>query len=295
MVSVMNNLAKGGPQTDLEIIGVDFSGARSDNKTWMARCSLDAQELTILGCRPVGRLDLEEILDNLSGATVVALDFPFSVPSPFAQWWLPQCQTMCDLWAAASGMTLEQFTGLRDEFVIFGGEPRRLCDRFYPETYPVLHKVNPNMVPMTFYGMQMLGRLKPKGWAVPPLPALAVTESTLLEVMPGAVLRALGLRRFKGYKNGLDRQRRVELRGRILQDLPCLVGKRCLKLRDLEQFQEACLGSHDCLDAIVAGVAGALWHLNAAAFPGPPEAGSEFQVQMEGWIYTPLTHPNDCH
>jgi hypothetical protein len=47
------------------------------------------------------------------------------------------------------------------------------------------------MVSMTFRGMQLLARLWPTGCDVPPLPPQKAEGAVLLEVMPGAVLRAL--------------------------------------------------------------------------------------------------------
>ena len=138
------------------------------------------------------------------------------------------------------------------------GEPKRACDP--PESYSCLHMVNPIMVPMTFRGMQMLHRL----WAgdtrnpvsVPPLPEYSrrdgdgVTE--LLEVMPGAVLRRLGLP-FKGYKGGA---KAGENRRRIVSELQ----KRASPIAfNFDEFEDVALKSHDALDSVVAAVAAALW------------------------------------
>ena len=172
---------------------------------------------------------------------MAALDFPFSVPREFARFWQPEeapifetpvFETMPDLWAAAAGMDWNDFSALRDAFVARYGELKRSCDP--PESYSCLHRVNPNMVPMTFRGMQMLHRLWTGNTAnpmsVPPLPDRSrpdrsrpdrsrtdeVPDTVLLEVMPGAVLRRMGLP-FKGYKNGA---RAPALRRQILEDLP---------------------------------------------------------------------------
>ncbi|GIT69326.1 MAG: hypothetical protein Ct9H300mP27_04300 [Chloroflexota bacterium] len=59
----------------------------------------------------------------------------------------------------ARGITLNDFLFFRDEFVKQHGEPKRFGDTLYPECYSCLHKANPNLVPMTFYGMQMLDQL----------------------------------------------------------------------------------------------------------------------------------------
>ena len=198
-----------------QILGVDFSGAEPESgKTWLTQGVLDGNLLTLREPRRVRRLELTEILAACLDHTVAALDFPFATPRAFAEFWLPECQEMPELWEESAQWEYCDFWTLRNEFVGVHREPKRACDP--PESYSCLHMVNPNMLPMTFRGMQLLHRL----WAgptnnpvsVPPLPNLSrpgagpITE--LLEVMPGAVLRRLGLP-FKGYKGG---QQALELR-----------------------------------------------------------------------------------
>ena len=265
----------------MEILGVDFSGAKSDHNTWLAQGSLDEQGLTIRQCSPVSRGELVRRLSALTRPAVASLDFPFSVPLDFAHYWCPDAQTMPELWAAAAMMELEQFVALRDAFVARWGEPKRQCDR-YP-AYSCLHKVNPNMVPMTFYGMQMLARLWPAGYTVPPLESPAGAHVTLLEAMPGATLKALGLR-CKGYKNGA---RAEQLRKEILDGL---ADRASVPIKNLEEFRGQCLGSHDCLDALVSAVNACLWARDRAVFQVPSDPGSDSfdpKVLMEGWLYAP--------
>jgi len=145
------------------------------------------------------------------------------------------------------------------------------------------------MVPMTFRGMQMLARLWPAGCDVPPLPSQNAGKAVLLEVMPGAVLRSLGLP-FKGYKNG---KRRLDLRRTILDNLPDVspVG-----LPNLHEFREACMASHDCLDSVVAALAAALWSIDPGLFRLPSTDGDpedslsvpESILRLEGWLYAPI-------
>ena len=187
----------------MEILGVDFSGAKTDDHTWVTRGRLDGHVLTLGDCKAVTRAHLAELLLQLPQGSVAALDFPFSVPQPFAQFWQPGASSMPELWAAASEIDLSQFLVLRDDFVARWGEPKRMCDLRFPECYSCLHKVNPNMVPMTFYGMRMLGPLWLAGCAVPPLYAARAGKAVLLEAMPGAALKALGLPH-KGYKKGAN-------------------------------------------------------------------------------------------
>ena len=120
--------------------------------------------------------------------------------------------------------------------------------------------------------------------------------------MPGATLRALGLP-FKGYKNGV---RALELRRRILAELSWRSG---LPMPNLDDFEEQCLFSHDCLDAVVATVTAALWVRQPDLFWRPQDPGSspsgstppesipkkgesdlDLAVQ-EGWLYAPVFIP----
>jgi predicted RNase H-like nuclease len=275
---------------------VDFSGAKTDKDTWVTQGVLDGGVLTIESCQSVTRAQLANLLASLPGTAVAALDFPFSVPTVFAQQWLPDADAMPQLWAAAAAMTSEGFLSLRDEFVAEHGEPLRRGDLYFPECYSCLHKANPNMVPMTFRGMQMLDALWRAGCRVPPLPEQGRSGPLLLESMPGAALRAFGLP-FKGYKKG---QRAVELRRQILDGLESRSG---VTIPNLAQFRDYCMGNDDCLDSVVAAVAACLWRRDPALFRRPkdgpgdatkrggapsPDENELATARLEGWLYAPV-------
>lgn len=294
----------------MRIIGVDFSGAGTDThvgKTWIARGELTGNVLTIENCCPISRAALTRELESIKPPAVVAMDFPFSVPEDFANFWQQQDDILAanwempDLWAAAAGIDLEQFRNLRDEFVPQRGEPRRAGDP--PESFSCLHDTNPDMVPMTFRGMQMLHRLwqRPE-IRVPPLhPDPEQDSITLLEVMPGATLRSLDLP-YKGYKNG---QKADELRQKILNELPGRAGPIELDLRaPVDRCHQGCYAAprgenplplyaicrhhDDALDAVVAAIAAALWAMPETRehFISPPNPADP-TVRREGWLYTP--------
>ena len=273
----------------MEILGVDFSGAAPDNNTWVAAGTLADGGLELRECFPASRDRVAQMLIDLPPGSVAALDFPFSVPLPFAGYWRPGAQDMTQLWTAAAAMDPAEFMKLRDDFVSQHGEPKRVIDLSHTEAYSCLHKVNPNMVPMTFRGMQMLAQLWPSGCDVPPLPPQNSGKTVLLEVMPGAVLRSLGLP-FKGYKNGV---RRLELRQTILDSLPQATR---VGLPNLQEFWDACMSSHDCLDAVVAALAAALWSIDPGLFRLPNIDGDDQDplslpgsvLRLEGWLYAPI-------
>ncbi len=300
-------------EPELQILGVDFSGAKTDDRTWVAQGALSAGILALHDCAPMGRAKLSETLSSLPGGSVAALDFPFSVPESFARFWQPEAVNMPDLWAAAAAMELGQFLVLRDRFVARCGEPKRRGDLNFPECYSCLHQANPNMVPMTFYGMRMLDSLWRAGCSVPPLESHVEShmeshmdsplespgksdgepdrDSTggnrpvLLEAMPGAALKALQLPH-KGYKNGANAHR---LRQRILEGLEARSG---VEIENLDRYRDLCLESHDCLDAVVAAVAASLWAAGPSVFLRPCVAGPNAPDRvalLEGWLYAPTS------
>ena len=277
------------------ILGVDFSGAKADKNTWVTRGVLSGGVLTLEYCQPTPRAGLADLLASLPPGTVAALDFPFSVPKVFAGRWLSGAKTMPQLWAAAAAMPFEEFLSLRDDFVAQHGEPLRRGDLYLTECYSCLHKTNPNMVPMTFRGMQMLDGLWRAGCRVPPLPDQGRTGPVLLESMPGAALRTFGLP-YKGYKKG---QESFRLRRKILDGLETSSG---VTLSNLDRFNDCCIGNDDCLDSVVAAVAACLWSRDPDLFrlpqdgPGSvtrrggtpdPKSNELALARLEGWLYAP--------
>ena len=195
------------------VVGVDFSGHREDRNTWVARGRLDTGgALRLDSVQPARRADLFELLAAVPAPAVAALDFPFGVPSDFVAHLSPKStpSAMPDVWEIVSGMTAAEFLEARGRFVAEHGELKRSGDaRHFPESYSPLHVANPNMVPMTYEGIRLLHRWHendPRRWHVPPLepPARPARTVTLLELMPGAFLKAVGLP-WKGYKK--DRER----------------------------------------------------------------------------------------
>ena len=278
------------------ILGVDFSGAKSDKNTWVTRGALRGNSFEIGSCEPTPRAELAALLGSAPEKTIAALDFPFSVPREFASYLLPSAEDMPELWNATANMEFQDFMALRDGFVLEHGEPYRRGDLYFPECYSCLHKANPNMVPMTFRGMQMLDGLWRSGCRVPPLPNGIRTGPLLLESMPGAALRALGLP-FKGYKKG---QNALSLRRQILDGLGTMSG---VGLPNLSRFRDYCLESDDCLDSVAAAVAACLWNKDPTMFRLPQDGPGDVSrrggtpnpnenelrtAQLEGWLYAPV-------
>ena len=270
------------------IVGVDFSGHRDDRNTWVARGRLDAGgALWLDSVQPARRADVHDLLAAVAAPAVVALDFPFGVPAAFAVRLSPKHRprAMPDLWQTLSGIGAGDFLAARDRFVADNGELKRSGDaRHFPESYSPLHRANPNMLPMTFEGTRLLHRLSrndPRRWHVPPLkrPAPSADTVTLLELMPGAFLKAVGLPH-KGYKKG---RRSSELREAITDGLAAASG---LALPTLESLRMGCHASDDFLDAVVAAVGAACWARDRNRFRHP-RADELALARLEGWIYAP--------
>ncbi len=271
------------------IVGVDFSGHRDDRNTWVARGRYDADRALLLdSVQPARRADLHDLLAALPTPAVAALDFPFGVPVGFTAHLSPKRrpERMPDVWKAVSDMTADEFLAGRDRFVADHGEVKRSGDmRHFPESYSPLHRANPNMLPMTFEGIGLLHRLHrelPRRWHVPPLEPTAppARTVTLLELMPGAFLKALGLP-YKGYKKG---RRSQELRRKITGALAAASG---IRLPNLNSVRMGCHASDDFLDAVVAAVGAARWAKDRDCFrhPQPDELAL---ARLEGWIYVPI-------
>lgn len=277
------------------IIGVDFSGHREDRNTWIALGSLtDDWDLLLDWVQPVRRDDLYHMLANIPTPAVAALDFPFGVPRTFAAFLSDerQAQDMTDIWQVVSQLTATEFVARRDAFVgqragssLFEREPKRAGDlAYHRESYSPLHNVNPNMVPMTYEGIRLLHRWHQemaRRWHVPPLEPTGFPADTvtLLELMPGAFLKSVGLP-FKGYKKGRSA---LEKRDEILGGLAEASG---IGLPNLDRARMACRANDDCLDAVVASVGAAAWARDRSGFHCP-EGGELADAKLEGWIYVP--------
>ena len=278
-----------------EIIGVDFSGHRDDRNTWMAAGKLTAAGALMLdSVLPVRREDLYDFLGEIPTPAVAALDFPFGVPRAFAEFLSGQApyggmtnvwQTVVSLTSAEFVMKRDQFVGQRPDLPLFQREPRRAGDlAHHRESYSPLHTVNPNMLPMTYEGICMLHRWHqehPDRWHVPPMEPTGYTAErvTLLELMPGAFLKSIGLP-YKGYKKG---RAALEKRDAILGGLAEASG---VDLPNLDRVRMACRANDDCLDAVVAAAGAAAWAKDSSRFHHP-NSDELADAELEGWIYVP--------
>ena len=302
------------------VLGVDFSGAGEDTgigKTWVTKGRFDGETLKFEFCYAISRKELEELLKGLSKEidAVAAMDFPFGVPMEFAQLWTKStCLDMPSLWKKAADTDFSDFLEI---ITPESSQLLRVGDLAYSNASPCLH-LGPGvrMVNMTFKGMQMLHRLRDSShFNVPPLILDKANQHlpVLLEVMPGASLKAFGLwfTRYKDGKGDTDRRKRRETREKILEKLG---DASQIQLEMSDEIRNKCIDDRrgDALDSLVAAVVAAKWAKNESDFLVPSDevvdtlkrnkrnkrrasqqamGKSKIEVaRREGWIYTPLSN-----
>ena len=281
------------------IIGIDFSGRVSGNTTQVTMAMLQGDVLQIQPCDPLPRRlpgthdQLVKRLEQLSDTAVVGLDFPFSVPWAFGKKLARATgekfpSVMPDLWNIAAEIDggYCSFKKLRDTFVRNYGEIQRRGDQRLHGPISPLKTGGPNMLPMTFRGMQMLHRLwtSERCFSIPPLPQTERNGPTLLETMPGVLLRHLCLPaanyKKKNKTNGGDPW---TVRWEILNGLE--TGSP-VPLQIPDRMREEFIENDDKLDSLVAAIAAAMWAQNPDRFRHPTD-DELADARLEGWIYAP--------
>ena len=284
--------------TQQTIIGVDFSGAKSRNSTWITETALQGCTLTVKCCyRPSANGTkaheaLEKRLLELPPTAVAALDFPFSIPRAFAARLAPNASIMPDVWRVIAHdiRDYDVFVKLCETFVQFYGEIIRRGDANFGGSFSPLKSVNPNMRPMTFHGMKLLHRLwtSDKGFRIPPLQLEANRNGpTLIETMPGVVLRSFGLPSTK-YKGNDNQTERKEILTGLMRQLERNIN---LTLQLCNKEQKECIDNADCLDSLVAATSAAMCAMDESPLQSPrefvPQDEEIKNAQLEGWLYAP--------
>ena len=289
------------------IIGVDFSGAKN-NDPWVAQACLRDGKLALKSCYPLPREELTERLLAVCNDpnAVIGMDFPFGVPKACITAGLKiKATSMSQVWGNIPKKdNLPQYvTEMRANLRKCGDlQGFNKCMRqgdathFNTTALSPLNPAQPEMFPMTFYGMRMLHTLWTKSnCQVPPLCSADRKGAVLLETMPGAVLAQFGFERTT-YKNYKKRTRR-DARKTILDELPPKSKKVGIELDNLDKFADLCIGIHDCLDAVVAAIAAAAWSKDPNQFLRPGESENTkpdelAMAQLEGWLYAPKPASN---
>ncbi|MBZ5638953.1 MAG: DUF429 domain-containing protein [Acidobacteriia bacterium] len=259
--------------------GVDFSGDMRDPKdgTWLALLELKEERLAVVRLEATGRNGLEAQLRNpdaaLLHAEAIGLDFPFGVPVPFAETLLGGPFPEEGWWALArklERMSRPTYLIALQEFRDAHGELKRLTDESAGAFSP-LHRVNPDLGPMTYQGIRMIAEERSR-YALRPFES--AKGRLLLEVFPGASLRRLGL---EASGPGDRPHSIVDALSRAAR-LPVEIG---------QPFLRRCVARRDALDAVAAARCAALAVLSGETDRTPEDLapGQGDRVRKEGWIY----------
>jgi hypothetical protein len=259
--------------------GADYSGDMRDPRksTWLAILELSGDELKIVRLEPTGRHGLQRALRNpdreLMDAEAVGLDFPFGLPQSFAESLVGQELGSGDWWDVAKRMehlTRPGYLIALEEFRKDAGELKRLTDERC-RAYSPLHRVNPDLGPMTYHGMRMIGEDRSR-YALRPFET--AQGRFLLEVYPGGVVRRLDLKGGKG-------------KSRVPAIVAALEEHAELPIVFDEASRASCLGCRDALDAVIAARAAATAVIKGEVDLTPEELapGHGERVRLEGWIY----------
>lgn len=260
--------------------GADLSGDMRDPRraTWLALVELDGDVLHVRRLDPTGRAGLQSLLRDpdpwLMRAEAIGLDFPFGVPQRFGERLLGGPFPGEGWWALArrlEKMTRPDYLTALKEFRDAEGELKRLTDERAAALSP-LHRVNPDLGPMTYHGIRMIAADRSR-FAIRPFEA--AQGRLLLETYPGGVVRRLALS-----PAGQDGPRTATLLGRLaeLERWPLIVESR---------LRERCLESREALDAVLAARSAAVAVLTGESERRPEELapGEGARVGVEGWIF----------
>ena len=225
---------------------------------------------------------------GVAAPAAIAMDFPFGLPEEF----LPQLgitddyQTIDKIWPILAFTEWKDLEEIAAEYVDDYSEPRRIVDQIYTEAKSTLHRIRPDLLRMTYRGSKLLSRWwdhKDRSpWHILPLepPSEPVEQRvTVMETMPGAFLRSIGLP-YRNYKG--SGATALQNREYILNNLGPNSG---IVLPNLVEWRHSCRASDDCLDAIIAAVCAAAWLHRAADFRIPKQ-NEEAAARREGWIYS---------
>jgi hypothetical protein len=261
--------------------GVDYSGDMRDprDRTWLAVTELRGDRLRVTRLEATGRNGLQSYLRDpgrmLMAVEAIGLDFPFGLPTPFAERVLGSSFPEQGWWALVrklEKMTRPEYLVAVQEFREAEGELKRLTDERADSLSP-LHRVDPDLGTRTFHGMRMIAEDRSR-FAIRPFES--AQGKLLLEVFPSGTLRRMGLAKTGG--DGETDSRKLLGALRELDHLPV----------DLdEQRIRVCSASSDALQAVISARCAAVAVLSGETEKGPDDLapGEGERVRREGWIY----------
>jgi len=264
--------------------GVDFSGDMRDPResTWLSIVELRDERLRIYRLDPTGRHGLQNYLrdpdSTMMNVEAIGLDFPFGLPIDFAHKLMGGDFPEEGWWALAKRMeklSRPEYLTAVQEFRDETGESKRHTDET-AEAFSPLHRVNPDLGPLTYHGIRMIAEDRSR-YAVKPFES--AQGKLLLEVYPDGFVRQLALPS-TATPDGQGREHRRNILNALgrLDYLPIDLDDRVVK---------HCLSRRDALDAVIAARMAAVAVLTGEVERTPEELAPDAadRVRHEGWIY----------
>jgi hypothetical protein len=286
------NLTRSIP-SERKVAGADCSGSKEiPNETWLALGTLSGNKLEVSSIQKTGMQALGKELNGVADLYAVGLDCPFSLPAEFMSFLAreleqPEFQSWQTLAEQIVFMPFEKFQELAKSFK---KEAKRLTDKLScAQALSPLHRANPSMQQMTYYGIRLLASLDPGRFYVLPFQEILEKGAAVIEIYPRATLKCLCLPD-SGYKSKekKDRDKMQSARHKILQGLLGIAGnekyRNCPRLILNTKLEHQCVDSDNVLDALLACYATALW-LDSPSRCADPFASNDDNVLLEGWIY----------
>jgi len=229
--------------------GVDFSGDMRDPRdaTWLAIVELHDERLRVHRLDATGRHGLQNCLrdpdSTMMSVEAIGMDFPFGLPLDFAHKLMGGDFPEEGWWALAKRMeklSRPDYLIAIQEFRDETGESKRHTDET-AQAFSPLHRVNPDLGPMTYHGIRMIAEDRSR-YAVKPFES--AQGKFLLEVYPGGFVKQLSLPA-TSTPEGQGRERRRHILSALgqLEYLPIELDDRLAK---------HCLSRRDALDAVIA-------------------------------------------
>lgn len=276
-----------------KVAGADCSGSKEvPNETWLATGTLSGVKLEVTQIQKVGMQGLAKEINNIPDLSAAGLDCPFSLPAEFMAFLAKQLeQSEFQTWQSmAEQIVFMPFEKFQELAKTFKKEAKRVTDKMScAQALSPLHRGNPSMLQMTYYGIRMLASLDPKRFYVLPFQEILEKGCAVIEVYPRATLKSLSLPD-SGYKSKekKDHDKMQSARHKILQGLLSAPNtdkfKGYPKLILNSKLEHLVVDSDHALDALLACYATAVW-LDEPAHCTDPFASDEADVLLEGWIY----------
>lgn len=283
--------------SDTIIAGVDFSSSKTtQHETWLVVGKLGSLGLEILETKKLGAHALGQELAQHKALSMIGMDCPFSLPADFLQFLATKkmkkdYQNWQNIVEELIFITYEEFIELVKEY---GKEPKRVTDTADgTAAFSPLHKKNPSMTDVTYYGMRLLASLAPMRFFVVPFQDPIPLGCAVLEVNTTDTLRYFGLPN-TGYasKDKDDEERVKQLRHKILHSLIELKEKKGITYKDVprltvpKSLEHNFVNSEHALDALISCYAIALYTGHKDMFDDPYST-DQIEVLLEGWTFRP--------